>query len=82
MLEIWKGDTANNKGETWVFFKLLGTQDSILGPLLFNIFLCDIFLILKKDILYCGYADDNTIFVRCYKSFRGDVSKPCKLVFK
>ena len=64
------------------FLKLLGTQDSILGPLLFNIFLCDIFLILKKDILYCGYADDNTIFVRCYKSFRGDMSKPCKLVFK
>ena len=81
MLEIWKGDTANNKGQTWVLFKALGNSRLYLGPLLFNIFLCDMFLILKKDILYCGYAD-NTIFVRCYKSFRGDMSKPCKLVFK
>ena len=37
-------------------------QGSILGPLLFNIFLCDMFLILKTTS-FTGYADDNTPFV-------------------
>ena len=37
-------------------------QGSILGPLLFNIFKCDMFLILKTTN-FTGYADDNTPFV-------------------
>ena len=37
-------------------------QGSILGPLLFNKFMCDIFLILKTTI-FTGYADDNASFV-------------------
>ena len=32
---------------------------SILGPLLFNIFLCDLFLIMKETS-FASYADDNT----------------------
>ena len=41
-------------------------QGSILGLLLFNIFTCDIFLILKTTN-FTGYADDNTLFVdQCY----------------
>ena len=36
-------------------------QDSIVGSLLFNIFMCHIFLILKT-IYFTGYADDNTPF--------------------
>ena len=37
-------------------------QGSIFGPLLFNIFMCDMFLILKVTY-FTGYADDNTPFV-------------------
>ena len=38
-------------------------QGSILGPLLFNIFLCDFFLIVKETS-FASYADDNTPYVR------------------
>ena len=37
-------------------------QGSILGPLLFNIFMCDMFLILKGTY-FTGYAGDNTPFL-------------------
>ena len=33
-------------------------QGSILGPLLFNIFLCDLFLMIN-NIDFASYADDN-----------------------
>ena len=37
-------------------------QGSILGPLLFNIFLCDLFLI-RNYVERASYADDNTPFI-------------------
>ena len=36
-------------------------QGSILGPLIFNVFLCDLFLF-KPNIDLVSYADDNTPF--------------------
>ena len=38
------------------------SQDSLLGSLLLNRFMCDMFLILKTTY-FTGYADDNTPFV-------------------
>ena len=35
-------------------------QESILGPLLFNIYICDMFFETPENIDFNGYADDNT----------------------
>ena len=50
-------------------------QGSILGPLLFNIFLNDIFLFISKCQL-CNYADDSTL----YKS--GKICGKLKTIWK
>ena len=49
----------NNTYSKWVDILFGAPQGSILSPLLFNIFLCDLFLFLH-DIPVANYADDNT----------------------
>ena len=66
----------NNWYSSWeeVLFGVL--QGSILGPIFFNIFLSDLFLIMKGTY-FAIYADDNTIYkainniddvIACYNS--------------
>ena len=45
---------------TWAEIQKGVPQGSILGPLLFNVFINDIFYFIKKGDLY-NYADDNTL---------------------
>ena len=49
----------NNQFSSWMDISFGVPQGSILGPLLFNIFLCDMFLFCK-DVDFASYADDNT----------------------
>ena len=52
----------NNKFSSWKNVWTGVLQGSILGLLLFNIFLNDIFFLSTKGDL-CNYADDNTLYV-------------------
>ena len=52
----------NSGFSDWMERKQGVTQGSILGPLLFNIYITNIFLHLNKSNL-CNYADDNTIWL-------------------
>ena len=54
----------NNSSSPWSDILFGVPQGSILGPLLFNIFLSDLFLIVK-DINFTSYADDNTLYDLC-----------------
>ena len=49
----------NSEYSSWEYILFGIPRGSILGPLLFNIFLCDIFLIME-NIDITSYADDNT----------------------
>ena len=50
---------VNSFYSSWKAIRSRVPQGSILGPHLFNIFMCDMFLISKGTYL-TGYADDNT----------------------
>ena len=53
----------NSSYSSWEEILLGVPQGSILGPLLFNIFLCDMFFVLSQTD-FASYTDDNTQYVK------------------
>ena len=67
---------ANNCFSDWINVIVGIPQGCVFGPLLFNIFINDLFLAMGDNDL-CNFADDNTLYkCDCLRNLRSDLWKP------
>ena len=57
----WQDTKINKKFSSWAELMQGAPQGSVLGPLLFNIYLNDLFLLVRSTEV-CNFADDTTFF--------------------
>ena len=56
-------------------------QGSFLGPLLFNVFICDKFCFLK-DFNIANYADDSTLYTAAKNIVVNNLEESSSILFK